>query len=139
MNKSPGKGYRAWRRTFKTRGPAGAGEQTKDPPPVLLGLLNRASLAAFLFCLLIVFFYGLGLWREFSGPSLLALVRAAVYGGIILAILSLYRFVAGLWFSLRRRRPLFLLPSLGFLFLGTLGALVAAAGTFIAALTGGNV
>jgi hypothetical protein len=139
MNKSPMKGNRAGRRVFETGGPAGTGETIKDSPPVLLGLLNRASLIAFLFCLLIVSLYGLGLMREFSGPSLLALVRTAVYGGIILAILSLYRFVAGLWFSLRRRRPLFLLPSLGFLFLGTLGALVAAAGTFIAALAGGNV
>jgi hypothetical protein len=62
-----------------------------------------------------------------------------VYGGIALLILSLYRFAAGLWFGLRRRRPLILLASLAFLLLGALGALVAAAGTFIAALAGGNV
>jgi hypothetical protein len=63
----------------------------------------------------------------------------AIYGGIALVILSLYRFAAGLWFGLLRRRPLFLLGALVFLFLGALGALVAAAGTFIAALAGGNI
>jgi hypothetical protein len=63
----------------------------------------------------------------------------AVYGGIALAILALYRFAAGLWFSLRRRQPLSLLLSLAFLLLGALGALIAAAGTFIAALAEGNV
>jgi hypothetical protein len=63
----------------------------------------------------------------------------AVYGGIALVILCLYRFAAGLWFFLRRRRPPFLLVSLAFLPLGALGALLAAAGTFIAALAGGNV
>jgi hypothetical protein len=87
-------------------------------------------------CLLL---YALGFWREFTRPSLLALIQMAVYGGIALAILSLYRFGAGLWFSLRRRRPLFLLRSLGFLFLGAFGGLVAAMGTFIAALAEGNI
>jgi hypothetical protein len=86
-----------------------------------------------------VVLYALALGRGFTGPGLLRLVHLAVYGGIALAILSLYRFAAGLWFSLRRRRPLFLLGGLGFLFLGALGALVAAAGTFIAALAEGNV
>jgi hypothetical protein len=101
--------------------------------------LSRAALAAFLFCLLSIFLYALGLRRGFTGPGLLALLQMTVYGGIALAILSLYCFAAGLWFGLRRRRPLFLLASLAFLLLGALGALAAAAGSFIAALAECNV
>jgi hypothetical protein len=110
----------------------------KSSGPVLLGLLNRAVLLALLFCLLCLLLYGLGLWRGFTSPNLLIILRLAVYGGIFLTALSAYRFVAGLWFCLRRRRPLLLLISLGFLALGALGAAVAAAGTFIAALAGGS-
>jgi hypothetical protein len=119
--------------------PANPAEESAASPPVLLGLLNRASLVVFLLCFLCVFLYALGLWRGFTGSSLLAFVQTAVYGGIALAILSLYRFIAGLWFFLRRRRPMFLLGGLGFLLLGVLGALLAAAGTFIAALAEGNI
>jgi hypothetical protein len=104
-----------------------------------LDLLSRAAFAALLFCFLSVFLYAAGLRQDFTESSLLALIQAAVYGGIALAILSLYRFAAGLWFGLRLRRPLFLPFSLAFLLLGVLGALIAAAGTFIAALAGGNV
>jgi hypothetical protein len=107
--------------------------------PLLLALLNKTSILAFLFCLSALFLYAAGLKQDFTGPTLLAVVRSAVYGGIILALLSIYCFVAGIWFSLRLRRPRFLLPALGFLVLGALGALTAAAGTFIAALAGGNV
>jgi hypothetical protein len=140
MNKSPGKGNRTtdgfWNSWAGRLGPANPGEES---PPLLLCLLNRASLVVFLFCLLSVLLYALGLKRGFSGASLLALIRMTVYGGIALAILCLYRFAAGLWFSLRRRRPLYLLGGLGFLLLGGLGGLAAAAGTFIAALAGGNI
>jgi hypothetical protein len=141
MNKSPGKGNRAGHgfRIFGAGEPPPGGPEKKPSPPLLLVLLNWSSLVSLLFCLLNIFLYGLGLIRDFSGPSLLAFVRMAVYGGIVLAILSLYRFAAGLWFSLRLRRPLSLLISLGFLFLGALGALLAAAGTFIAALAEGNI
>jgi cbb3-type cytochrome oxidase subunit 3 len=143
MNKSPGKEKRTKSgfRISRARGPAPAGpeEELKASPPILLSLLNRAFLVVFLLCLLCVSLYALGLKREFTGPSLLALVQTAVYSGIALAILSLYRFIAGLWFFLRRRRPLLLLKGLGFLFLGVLGALLAAAGTFIAVLAKGNV
>jgi hypothetical protein len=111
----------------------------KSSRPLLLALLNKALILASLFCLLTLFLYIAGLRQEFTGPSLLALVQSAVYGGIILAVLSVYRFAAGIWFCLRRRRPLFLLPSLGFLILGAVGAAVAAAGTFITALAGGNI
>jgi hypothetical protein len=110
----------------------------KSPGPVLLDLLNRASLLSFLFCLLTLLLYVLGLRQGFTEPNLLIILQLAVYSGIILTILSVYRFFAGLWFGLRRRRPLLLLVSLGFLVLGALGALVAAAGTFIAALAGGT-
>ncbi|MDR0401098.1 MAG: hypothetical protein LBH51_09170 [Treponema sp.] len=110
----------------------------KDSDPLLLGLLNKAALLAFLFCFLAVVLYFAGLKQGFTGPNLLAIIQAAVYGGIALAIFSLYRFAAGCWFGLRRRRPLYWIPALGFLVLGVLGALVAAAGTFIAALAGGN-
>ncbi|MDR1972415.1 MAG: hypothetical protein LBQ46_10905 [Treponema sp.] len=106
--------------------------------PVLLGLLSLAALLALVFCLLALFLYAAGIRQEFTGPSLLAILQWAVYGGIVLTILSLYRFFAGLWFSLRCRRPLLLAASAGFLLLGALGALVAVAGTFIAALAGGN-
>ena len=155
MNKSPGPGRRIGRgfRTPRAGGPvpadregpadtadaADTAEEAAASPPVLLSLLSRASLVVFLLCFLCVFLYALGLWRGFTGSSLLAFVQTAVYGGIVLAILSLYRFVAGFWFFLRRRRPMFLLGGLGFLLLGGLGALLAAAGTFIAALAEGNI
>jgi hypothetical protein len=104
-----------------------------------LALLNKTSILAFLFCLLTLFLYAAGLRQGFTESNLFAIVQSAVYGGIILALLSIYCFAAGIWFSLRLRRPRFLLLSLGFLVLGALGVLTAAAGTFIAALTGGNV
>jgi hypothetical protein len=77
--------------------------------------------------------------QEFTDHTQLVVIQCAVYGGIALVILSLYRFFAGLWFCMRCRRPLLLVSSLGFLFLGALGALMAAALTFIAAAAGGNV
>jgi hypothetical protein len=91
-----------------------------------------------LFCLLTLLLYAAGVRQEFTDRTLLAVIQGAVYGGIILLILSLYRFFAGLWFGVRCRRPLFFATSLGFLALGAVGAVVAAAGTFIAALAGGN-
>jgi hypothetical protein len=138
MNKSSG---RKKRTKPDSRSPA-AGEaaerESKDSGPLLLTLLNKTSVLAFLFCLLTVFLYAAGLRQGFTGSNLLTLVQSAVYGGIILALLSIYCFAAGIWFSLRLRRPRFLLLSLGFLVLGALGALTAMAGTFITALAGGN-
>jgi hypothetical protein len=127
MNKSPGDEH-----------PAG-GRPRGYPRPVLLDLLNRASLVSFLFCLLTLSVYAAGTRQEFADHTQLMIIRCAVYGGIALVILSLYRFFAGLWFCMRWRRPLFLAGSLGFLFLGALGALMAAALAFIAAAAGGNI
>jgi hypothetical protein len=113
----------------------------KSPPvknPVLLGLLNKASLLSVLFCLAALFLYGAGIRQEFTDHTQLMVVQSTVYGGIALGILCLYRFAVGIWYCLRCRRPLLLATSIGFLILGALGALVAAAGTFIAAAAGGN-
>jgi low temperature requirement protein LtrA len=107
--------------------------------PVLLRLLNKASLLASLFCLLTLILYAAGIRQDFADSTQLAVIQCAVYGGVALLILSLYRFFAGLWFSMRCRRPLLLAKSLGFLALGALGALVAAALSFMAAVAGGNV
>jgi hypothetical protein len=111
----------------------------KTPKPALLWLLNRAAFLSFLFCLLTLFLYAAGTRQKFTDHTQLAVIQWVVYGGIALVILSLYRFFVGLWLGMRWRRPLLLATSLGFLILGALGALVAAAGTFIAALAGGNV
>jgi hypothetical protein len=92
-----------------------------------------------LFCLLTLFIYAAGMRQEFTDHTQLVVIQCAVYGGVALVILSLYRFFAGLWFCMRCRRPLLLVSSLGFLVLGALGALMAAALTFIAAVAGGNV
>ncbi|MDR3247219.1 MAG: hypothetical protein LBT39_00405 [Treponema sp.] len=113
----------------------------KSPPaknPVLLGLLNKASLLSVLFCLAALFLYGAGIRQEFTDHTQLMVIQSTVYGGIALLILCLYRFIAGLWYGVRCRRPFLFATSLGFLILGALGALIAAAGTFIAAAAGGN-
>jgi hypothetical protein len=106
--------------------------------PALLGLLNRASLSAFLFCLLALVLYAAGVRQDFTDHTLLTIIQSIVYGGIGLVILSLYRFIVGIWFCFYCRRPFLLATSLGFLALGALGALAAVAGTFIAAAAGGN-
>jgi hypothetical protein len=126
MNKSP---------RGKNRGGAGRGAVR----PILLTLLGGAVLLSFLFCVAVLILYALALRREGEDAGLSALIQWGVYGGIALGILSLYRFFAGLWFGFRCRRPLFFLSSLGFLILGVLGALMAAALSFVRSLAGGNM
>ncbi|MDR2176648.1 MAG: hypothetical protein LBP20_01235 [Treponema sp.] len=124
------------------KSPAGTGRDRERPDktscPLLLVLLNGAVLLSFLFCLVILILYALAVRREEGDSALFNLIQWAVYGGIVLVILSLYRFFAGVWFCLRRRRLPFLLSSLGFLILGALGAFMAAALTLIRSLAGGN-
>jgi hypothetical protein len=86
-----------------------------------------------------LFLYAAAIGGEHDDAVIPAVIRRAVYGGIVLGILSLYRFFAGLWFFIRCRRPLLLISSLGFLLLGVLGGLMAAALSLIGSLTGGNV
>ncbi|MDR2375328.1 MAG: hypothetical protein LBD96_02700 [Treponema sp.] len=125
MNKSPAEKSRTGERPGKKPGP-------------LLLLLNGAVLLCFLFCAVTLILYTLAARREDEDTVLLTLIQWTVYGGVALAILSLYRFFAGLWFSLRCRRPLLLVSSLGFLILGLLGAIIATALTLIRSLAGGN-
>jgi hypothetical protein len=127
MNKSPAE-----------KSPAGE-RPGKTPGPVLLTLLNGAVLLAFLFCAVILILYALAVRRADDDSTLFALIQWAVYGGVILVILSLYRFFTGLWYCLRCRRPLLLVSSLGFLILGVLGGFMASALTLIRSLAGGNV
>ncbi|MDR0669622.1 MAG: hypothetical protein LBF95_06030 [Treponema sp.] len=114
------------------------GEKPGNKPGPLLLLLNGAVLLCFLFCAVVLILYALAARREEGDAVLLAHIQWAVYGGIALGILSLYRFFAGLWFSLRCRRPLLLVSSLGFLILGILGAIIAITLTLIRSLAGGN-
>jgi hypothetical protein len=107
--------------------------------PLLLALLNGATLLSFLFCFAAFFLYYAAIGGEHDDTVLPGVIRRAVYGGIVLGILSLYRFAAGLWFCIRCRRPRLLISSLGFLLLGILGGLMAAALSLIGSLTGGNV
>jgi hypothetical protein len=102
-------------------------------------LLNGAVLLALLFCAARLILYILALRRGDEDPALLSHIQWAVYGGVALGILSLYRFFAGLWFSLRRRRPLLLLSSFGFLALGVLGTLMASILSFLRSLAGGTI
>ncbi|MDR0730783.1 MAG: hypothetical protein LBF63_03880 [Treponema sp.] len=125
MNKSPAEKSRT-------------GERPGNKPGPLLLLLNGAVLLCFLSCAVLLILYTLAARREDGDTVLLDLIRWAVYGGVALCILSLYRFFAGLWFSLRCRRPLLLVSSLGFLILAILGAVMAAALTLIRSLAGGN-
>ncbi|MDR1444553.1 MAG: hypothetical protein LBI94_06705 [Treponema sp.] len=127
MNKSPVKKNRFGEKPDKARG------------PLLLALLNGASLLSFLFCAAALFLYAAAVRGEYDDAVLFAAIRRGVYGGVALGILSLYRFFAGLWFCIRCRRPLLLISSLGFLLLGILGGLMAAALSLIGSLTGGNV
>jgi hypothetical protein len=127
MDKSPAKKSRFGERPDRARG------------PLLLALLNGAALLSFLFCVAALFLYHAAVVGEHDDTVLPAVIRRAVYGGIVLAILSLYRFFAGLWFCIRRGRPRLLISSLGFLLLGILGGLMAAALSLIGSLTGGNV
>ncbi|MDR2135656.1 MAG: hypothetical protein LBO76_03480 [Treponema sp.] len=124
------------------KSPAGTGRGREKPGgtpgPLLLALLNGAVLLSFLFCAAALALYALAVRREEDDTALLGLIQWAVYGGVALAILSLYRFFAGLWFCLRRRRPLFLVGSLGFLALGALGLFMATALALIRSLAGGN-
>jgi hypothetical protein len=124
MNKSPAR-------------KASPGEEKIRTPP-LLTLLNGASLLSFLFCVAALFLYAAAVRGEHDDAALPAVIRRAVYGGIVLGILSFYRFFAGLWFCIRHHRPLLLISSLGFLLLGILGGFMAAALSLIGSLAGGN-
>jgi hypothetical protein len=124
MNKSPAGKSRAGERPGKKN--------------ALLILLDGAVLLSFLFCVVILILYALAVRREYGDSILFAYIQWAVYGGIALVILSLYRFFAGLWFCLRCRRPLLLVSSLGFLIFGVLGALMASILTLVRSLAGGN-
>jgi multisubunit Na+/H+ antiporter MnhB subunit len=126
MNKSP-------REKSRTGPGRGAGR------PILLTLLSGAVVLSFLFCALVLVLYILALREEGEDSGPYALIQWAVYGGVALGILSLYRFFAGLWFGFRRRRPLSFLSSLGFLILGILGVLMAAALSFVRSLAGGTM
>jgi hypothetical protein len=109
--------------------------------PVILVLLKGAALFFLGLCLLAVFLYVAGTRQNFMDSTQLLLIHGAVLTGIALGCISIYGIIAEIWFLIRSpgARLRFIGGIASYFFLVMVGGLVAAAGSFIAAVAGGNL